>query len=183
MSYWQYVPGPDINKALYDQIVESATESDVIVETQVGFGRGLHYLLEGLAARNVRPKVYAFDTFGETHAHSEHWEGHPQATPWGEPHAQWAARLGGPSRLIDQFAFHLANNPASSHLTDWAQFPHWTVAEEFPSESVTYIILNGPADTKRKEYDFFKWADAVRSGGDIRYVAESGPWTGRILKT
>lgn len=167
MSYWQFVPGPEINRGLYDHIIASATESDVIVETQVGFGRGLHYLLEGLAARNVRPKVYAFDTFGEAHTHSEHWEGHPTETPWGESHAVWTARVGGTSRLIDQFVFHLINNPASSYLTDWAQFPHWTVAEEFTNGSVSHVIVRGPLLPGGWEYNVTKWQPKLREGGII----------------
>lgn len=174
MSYWQYVPGIDLNRKMYDQIAASAKDTDVIVETQVGFGRGLHYLLDALAARNVNPKVYAFDTFGEKHQ-SEHWEGYPMYTPWGESFVSWSTRIGGPSRLIDQFAFHLANNPSSRILTDWAQFPSWTVAEEFPEFSVTYLILNGPVNEARRVYDWSKWGRKMKLGGNIWYADLDSP--------
>ncbi len=168
MSYWQYVPGPEVNRAVYDLVIASATESDIIVETQCGFGRGIHYLIEGLKARNVRPKVYAFDTFGEKHSWSEHWEGLPSHTPWGEPFDQWAARVGGPSRIMDQFAFHLANSPARDYLKDWAQFPHWTVAEEFKDGIVSHVILNGPIkSTKTFEYVAAKWHPKLKEGGRV----------------
>lgn len=149
------------------EIANSVSDGDIVCVGGCGFGSTTHRLMETFQHLGKRPKLYAFDTFGEAHPGSEYWEGHPSHTPWGEPFDAWSARIGGPSRLIDQFAFHLANSPARDYLTDWAQFPWWTVAEEFAANSVSYVIANGAhrAAGIRREID--KWWPTLKSGGKI----------------
>lgn len=165
-TYWQLVPGPSIPTDLYDEVVELVTNGDIVAEGGCGMGRGIHYLIESLKAVNRRPKLYAFDTFGEVHQ-SEFFEGLPAFTPWGEPFADWAARVGGPSRLFDHFTFYLNNSPARDYLTDYAQFPHWTVAEEFKDDSVSFVLANGAHQPKSIRRELDKWWPKLKSYGKI----------------
>lgn len=189
MNYYPIVPGDyETGKPLYDSM-EAATHArltpypwlplfsqvayagadDIVCIAGCGFGRPTHYLMEVFKAFHVRPKLYAFDTFGEAHTGSEFWEGHPQTTPWGEPFAEWAARIGGPSRLLDQFVFHLNNSPARDYLTDFAQFPWWTVAEEFKDSSVSWVVANGAHKPKGIRRELDKWWPKLKSGGRIAW--------------
>lgn len=167
--YSLWVPGPiNLPNDLIVEIAVQSQPSDIICLPQCGLGRDVHLLLDLLGGAGKRGlKVYAFDTFGEAHTGSEWWEGHPQTTPWNEPFDAWVARIGGPSRLIDQFAFHLANSPARDYLTDWAQFPWWTVAEEFKPESVSWVVANGAHRPQGVLKELTKWWPTLKSGGRI----------------
>lgn len=178
-EYWNLVPGPDIPRMLYIDISLNCQDGDIIVEAGCGFGRGVQYLMCQLLAnvRQTKPRLYAFDTFGEAHTGSEYWEGHPSSTPWGEPFSDWTARIGGPSRLIDQFVFHLRNSPARDYLTDYAQFPWWTVAEEFKDDSVSCVVANGAHKPKGIRRELDKWWPKLKVGGKIAmYGHDKDDW-------
>lgn len=170
--YWQHVPGPDFPTDLYLEIAGSLHDGDICIEVGCGLGRGVHYIMEYRKDRcdqgwYPKPKLYAFDTFGEEHRGSEYWEGHPQTTPWGEPFSDWTVRIGGPSRLLDQFVFHLRNSPARDYLTDYAQFPWWTVAEEFKDDSVSWVVANGAHKPLGIRRELDKWWPKLKVGGRI----------------
>lgn len=169
LDHWELVPGPSVPLLLCNEISLNCEDGDIIAETGCGFGRTTHYLMHALRCntRQVRPCLYAFDTFGEAHTGSEYWEGHPQTTPWGESFAEWSARIGGPSRLLDQFVFHLRNSPARDYLTDFAQFPWWTVAEEFKDDSVSWVVANGAHRSKGILRELEKWLPKLKIGGKI----------------
>lgn len=167
MSYHKFIPGREVAYGIYDNIVSLATNDDVIVETRVGLGRGLHYMLERLKATNKRPKVYAFDTFGQDYSGDNNWSGYPSHTAWGEPFSEWISRIGGSGKIIDQFAFYLKNSPASDYLTDWAQFPEWTVHEEFRDSSVSCVILNPPHDGNLYQLQHANWYPKITLNGSI----------------
>lgn len=167
MSYYPFIPAYGTHPVeLLDEIALSSADGDIVIEGGCGFGRNIHYLMERAQVLGRRPKLYAFDTFGEAHP-PEFWEGHPATTPWGEPFAAWAARIGGPTRLLDQFAFHLRNSPAREYLTDWAQFPWWTVAEEFKDGTVSFVIANGAHTAKGVTKELTKWWPKLKPGGKI----------------
>lgn len=149
------------------EITESVFDNDIVCIAGCGFGKVTHFVMEMLKDRDKRPKLYAFDTFGEAHTGSEYWEGHPQTTPWGEPFSDWSARIGGPSRLLDQFVFHLRNSPARDYLTDYAQFPWWTVAEEFKDDSVSWVVANGAHKPLGIRRELDKWWPKLKVGGKI----------------
>ncbi len=167
--YSIWVPGlVNAATALVEQVAIESAPGDIVCFPQCGFGRDVHHLIDLLSNAGKRGiKLYAFDTFGENHSWSEYWEGQPQTTPWGESFDQWAARVGGPSRLMDQFVFHLANSPAREYLTDWAQFPWWTVAEEFKDSTVSWVVANGGHAPKGIFKELTKWWPTLKSGGRI----------------
>ncbi|TWW08800.1 hypothetical protein E3A20_20710 [Planctomyces bekefii] len=167
MSYWKYLPGLEDIEYRYSEMLRSVNDSSVVVEAGCGLGRGVHYMMEAFKEKGVKPKLYAFDTFGENHSHSQFCDGNPKFTDWDEPFDNWTARIGGSTRLLDQFAFHLKNSPASEYLTDWAQFPHWTVAEEFKDNSVDYVFAFGGTSKKAIEEEVRKWWPKLKSGGLI----------------
>lgn len=180
-TYWPLVPGPKIPVDLYDHVADSAHDADIIIEAGCGFGRGVHYLMEALRTQDSHPKLYAFDTFGEAHPGSEFWEGYPATTPWGEPFMTWAARVGGTTRMLDQFAFYLKNSHARDYLTDWAQFPWWTVAEEFKDGTVSFVIANGAHTAKGVTRELTKWWPKLKPDGKISvYGHDEKDWEVKV---
>ncbi len=181
--YSIWVPGPiNLCTDLITEIAVKSQAGDIVCLPQCGLGRDVHHLIDLFHGANKRGvKVYAFDTFGENHSGSEYWEGHPQTTPWGEPFDAWCARIGGPSRLMDQFLFHLTNSPAREYLTDWAQFPWWTVAEEFKDSTVSWVVANGAHAPKGILKEIAKWWPTLKSGGRIAaYGHDSGDFVTKL---
>ncbi len=167
-GYHNNVPGPEVPYAMLTEWSQQCDDYDTICIAGCGFGRDVHFLMEQLNRDHTcyMPKLYAFDTFGEIFG-SEHFEGLPEFTPWGEPFGAWAARVGGPGRLIDHFAVYLRNSPAREYLTDWAQFPHWTVAEEFKDNSISFVLANGSHQPANVMQELTKWWPKIKAGGQI----------------
>lgn len=165
--YYSFIPG-DTNfpTELYKSVAFNCTNDDIICETGCSFGRNVQFLMEFLKLTGKKPKLYAFDTFGENFP-SEFFEGYPEKTPWGEPFKNWTDRIGGPTRLIDYFAFYLKNSPARDYLTDYAQFPNWTVAEEFLDDSVSFVLSNGSHQPKNIKRELDKWWPKLKKHGKI----------------
>lgn len=141
-AYYRFVPGIELWPFVwYDTIAKGCSDTDILVEVGVGFGRSTCLMTELLAAENKHPKLYAIDLFGTNPDPADQWEA-PATTPWGEPFADWSKRVGGDWRLIDSFDFYMAQNPARDRLTDRVQFPPWHSAEEFDDGSVYFVMLN-----------------------------------------
>lgn len=167
-SYYRFVPGQErFPRDLYGRIAEQCDASSVLVEVGVGFGRSTCMMAELLEYYGKRPKFYVLDRFGTL---PETNDGGPLAglTPWGEDWSKWASRVGGSSRLLDQFLFYLNNCPSKDRLTDWAQFSPWHCAEEFKDGTVSFAFLNdaaGGPDQVQKQIDC--WLPKIRPGGTL----------------
>jgi len=165
-NYYRFVPGQEqFPTALYNHVAKSSDDSSVIVEIGAGFGRSTCLMAELLEFHNKRPRFYVIDTFGTVPSPDD---GGPLQgeTPWNEPWEKWAARVGGPSRLIDQFLFYLNNCPSQDRVTDWEQMPAWHSAGEFKDGSLHFVFLNsrlGGEQQVNKQIE--TWLPKIRKGG------------------
>jgi hypothetical protein len=173
VSYAQFIPSPEeFPHHLFEQVSREITNEDIICDVGCGFGYSTCYMTECLVASDKRPKFYAFDQWGIGDE-----EPFPVFTQWGEPFDQWMKRVGGPAALLDQFLFHLRNNPCRERLTDWAQFPSHTICNNFADQSVVFAFLHASRDRERVLREIRGWWPKIsKNGGKLAVlgVAEDG---------
>lgn len=168
-NHYRFVPGPDENAfpySLYDSVAQNCFNDDILVECGVGFGRTTCYMMEALHHFKKQPKFYVFDLFGEIPG-----DGEPldifSLTPWGEPLWQWKARGGD---FLDEFIHAIEQSPARKYLKDYAQFPSWTICNNFADESVSFVMLN----VSRKKENVLKelrgWWPKLKRGGKVAMI-------------
>lgn len=174
-NYYRFVPGDEkFPEDIYDNVAQSVTNQDIIVEVGCFMGRTTALMTELLEYYNKNPKFFAIDMFGALLPDGD-VEPISGNMPWGEPVERWASRTGGSQFLIDHFDFYMANNPFAYKITDRVQFPPWHSSEEFDDESVFFVLLNASNTPDLVYKQLEKWWPKIRAGGSIAVARTDNP--------